>query len=650
MALLDVLIILAFIVYAVSSGFRAKGVAGKNLEEYFLAGRTLPGWKAGISMAATQFAADTPLLVTGMIATAGLFSLWRIWIYAIAFLLMGFVLAASWRRVGVLTDAELTEIRYGHKPAAVLRGVKAIYFGTIFNCTVLSFVLLAATRIAEPFLTWDQWSWFPGGVHDAFVSFAQWIGSPMTVVTDPANLPEDVWIRSANNIISILTILLVTTFYSTTGGLRSVVNTDVMQFGIMFVGTALFAWFVVDKVGGLGEIPDQIRARFADGGPGGIAAEQILGLTPDQAKDTGLAVLAVIGIQWLAQMNADGTGYLAQRSMACRSDQDAKQAAVWFTVAQVFLRSLMWIPLGLGLLLLFPPDLGLDLETLRSDRERTYVLGMADLPAGLKGIMVTAMLAALASTVDTHLNWGSSYWTNDIYRRFVCQSWRKVEPSDRSLVWVARGANLLILTIALVIMTRLGSIQTAWKVSLMLGAGMGGVLILRWIWWRLTAWGELSAILSSLALVPLLLLWLDGGDPDSEATRLLIIFAVSTGTGVVVSWLTGPEEMARLSTFYQKARPPGFWGPVAREAGVDPTADHRRLGRGFLAVVLAAFSIFCGLTAIGSMLADSAPPTFFPWKLPWRIVVLAVGVALVPVWWKLAFRSRDEAAASRARG
>ena len=643
MAVIDVLIILGFIAYALASGFRSKDVAGQNLEEYFLAGRSLPGWKAGLSMAATQFAADTPLMVTGLIATAGIFAFWRIWIYAVAFLLLGFVFAASWRRSGVITDAELTEIRYGHKPAAILRGVKAIYFGTIFNCTVLSFVLLAATRIAEPFLTWHDWTWFPSALHGGFASFAEWIGTPITVVgSDPATWPADVWIKSADNIISILAILIVTTFYSTTGGLRSVVNTDVAQFFVMVAGTFLFAWYVVGEVGGITGLPDAIRARFADGGPGGITAEQILAFTPSHARDAGLAVLGVIAIQWLAQMNADGTGYLAQRSMACRSDRDAKQAAIWFTVTQIFFRSLLWIPLGLGLLLMFPPDLSLTGQDAAVAREFSYVQGMAALPAGLKGLMVTAMLAALASTVDTHLNWGSSYWTNDIYKRFVCQSWRKVEPSEKSLVWVARAANFLILAIALVIMTQLGSIASAWKTSLLLGAGMGGVLILRWIWWRLSAWGELASIIASLILAPMLLVWFETDSADAEAIRLLIMFAVSTTTGVVVSLVSGPEDLQRLKRFYKRARPPGIWGRVAVESGLDPRADLRRLVRGFAAVVTASLSIFCLLTAIGSLLAGSLPPVWFPWRVAWLVLLGVVGVGLVPVWWTLAFRSRDE--------
>lgn len=633
MAGLDVAIVLLFIAYALFSGLRSRRTAETNLEEYFLAGRSLPGWKAGLSMAATQFAADTPLLVTGLIATAGVFSLWRLWIYAIAFLILGFVLAPSWRKAGVLTDAELTEVRYGGRAAALLRGIKAIYFGTIFNCAVLSFVLLAATRIAEPFLTWDQWGWFPDGLHGAFVSLAEWIGTPITIVGDaPASWPADVWVRSANNLISITAILVVTTFYSTTGGLRAVVDTDVVQLALMTVGTFAFAWFVVDRAGGLTSLPDQIRERFATGGPGGITGEQILGFTPGVARDAGFAVLGVIALQWLAQMNSDGTGYLAQRVMACRSDRDARHATVWFTVTQVLVRSLLWIPLGLGLLLMFPPTADLGLEHARAEREYSYVLGMAALPVGLKGLLITAMLAALASTVDTHLNWGSSYWTNDIYKRFICEAWLKRTPGARSLVWVARCSNLVILAIALVVMTRLGSIASAWKTSLLLGAGMGGVLMLRWLWWRMTAWGELSAILASGVLAPILLYGLDGESAD--AVRLLVMFVASTATGCVTSLLTPPRSIDGLVAFYRRAYPPGWWTPIARATGEDAPGGVRRLGLGVLRVAAAALSIFSVLTLIGSLLAQSTPPPWCPSRLAWWTILGVLAGAGIAVLWR----------------
>lgn len=639
MGVIDALIILAFILYAVASGFRSKDKASENLEEYFLAGRSLPGWKSGLSMAATQFSADTPLLVTGLIATAGIFSLWRLWIYALAFLLMGFVLAPSWRRVGVITDAELTEIRYGAKPAAALRGVKAIYFGTIFNCTVLAMVLFAAGAVAEPFLVWNQW--LPEGLYSVVHSAITWVGVPLsTPTTDEALM----WINTTNNIISIMVIVAVTTLYSTTGGLRSVVDTDVMQFGLMMLGTTLYAFWVVSEAGGMGAIIDGVREHYDGGGPGGITADQVLAFTPSMAKDASLALLAVFALQWLVQMNADGTGYLAQRSMACKSDKDARMAALVFTVAQVLVRSLLWLPIGLGLLVLFPADASMPLETLRLDRESTFVRGVSELlPPGLLGLMLTAMLAALASTVDTHLNWGASYWTNDIYKRFVCRHLLKREPSARSLVWVARLSNLFILLLGLLIMTQLSSIQTAWRISLLLGAGMGVPLVLRWLWWRITAWGEIAAIGASSVLAPVLLFTVEG-----DATRLLLMALLATGACLAASFLLGPEKQETLREFYQRAKPPGFWSVVAS----DPTADRARLLAGLRTMVVCAFSLFSLLTGLGSWIASSPAPSWWPvGSGAWIFCTLLVGAGLVPVWWRWGMGNepqRPEAKASES--
>jgi len=631
-SVLDASILLAFVVAAIASGLRARKQASRSLEEYFLAGRSLPGWQAGVSMAATQFAADTPLLVTGLIATAGIFALWRLWIYAVAFLLLGFVLAPLWRRSRVLTDAELAELRYGERPAAWLRGIKAVYFGTVFNCTVLAMVLWAAKEIAEPFLVWNEW--LPSGLFEAVREVVVQVGVPFARATGDGS---DLWLRSTNNVLSLLAIVGVTGLYSTTGGLRSVVQTDVLQFALMMAGTAVYAGFVIHAVGGLEAIPVAIHERFRDGGPGGISPVEILAFTPSRARDAGVLVLAVFTLQWLVQMNADGTGYLAQRSMACRSDADARQAAVIFTLLQVLLRSLLWLPIGLGLLLLFPPDLAQGMAVLKADREVSFVRGMAELlPPGVRGLLLTAMLAALASTVDTHLNWGASYWTNDLYRRFWCEAWWRRRPGARELVWVARCSNLLILLIALAVMTRLSSIQVAWRVSLLLGAGMGVPLVLRWLWWRIDAWGELGAIAASLVLAPLLLWWVP---PEQEALRLLVMAAGSTATGVGLSLALGPEAPERLLAFYRQVRPPGFWGPVARLAGGDARADVRRLYRGLAATALASFSIFCVLAGVGGWLVGSPAPSWWPAGVSaWTLSLGVLGLALAPLWWRLGFR------------
>ena len=628
----DALIVLAFVAYAVSAGVRHRRQASKNLDEYFLAGRSLPGWKAGLSMAATQFAADTPLLVTGIIATAGIFGLWQLWIFGVTFLLLGFVLAGAWRRAGVVTDAELTEVRYGGTPAAVLRGVKALYFGAVINCVTLAWVLFAAGKIAEPFLLWH--AWLPGAVFEPVVALVEAVGTPLAI--GGADDPE-VWVKTANNLLSLVLILVVVAFYSATGGLRGVVATDMGQVAVMGLGTVAFAAFVVAEAGGLGALPGRVHETFAAGGPGGIRPGEILAFTPAHGKDVTWTVLSLLGLLWLINAVSDGSGYLAQRSMACRSDRDAKTAAVVFTFSQVLVRSLLWLPLGVGLLVLFPPDPGLAPGIVQADREATYVRGMAELlPAGVRGLMLTGMLAALASTVDTHLNWGASYWTNDIYKRFVCRAWLGTEPSGRALVWVARAAAVLTLVIALAVMTRLTSINQAWQINLLFGAGLGVVLVLRWIWWRMNAWAEIAAMVVSCAVAPLLILFLDD---DQQPLRLLLAAAASTAAALAAIRFTAPEDPARLAAFYRRVRPVGFWGPVAGvvDGGAGAEDGARRLGRAVAAMALCSATLFCLLVGLGTWLVGSPVPDWVPARPLWVGGLLVAGLALCPAWYRLGY-------------
>jgi Na+/proline symporter len=629
MTIVDALIVAAFLVYVVVVGLRDRAEAGAGPEQYFLAGRSLNGWQAGISMAATQFAADTPLLVTGLVAVGGIFALWRLWIYAIAFLLMAFVLAACWRRSGVLTDAEFAELRYGGRGAALLRIFKALYFGTVFNCFALAIVLLAATRIAEPFLLWNEW--LPGAVFKLIEAVVWDIGFAPTTV--PAGDPL-YWTKAANNTISVVFIALITLFYSTLGGLRSVVKTDVVQFAIMMLASLIYAAVVVRAAGGLGAMAARLGDAFGGSGPG-INATQLLAFTPSMAHDVGALLLAVVCLQWLIQVNADGTGYLAQRAMACRNDHEARRAAVVFTFAQVLVRSLIWLPIAIGLLLLFPPQGAPGSEAYVAEREATFVRGIAEtLPAGVKGLMLTGMIAALASTVDTHLNWGASYWTNDIYQRFICRALRR-QPTARELVWVARISNVLILAIALVVMAQLDSIKVAWESSLLLGAGVGIVLVLRWLWWRMTAWGELAAIAGSALLVPIVLIYI----PENLAgLRMLVVAAGSTAAAVAASLWVHPVSAGTLVEFYRRVQPPGFWAPVARVAGEDVHAPLTELERGIAAVVLASLSVFCLLIGLGTWLLQATPPAWLPERTAWIVLNLAVGAALVPLWVHLGFR------------
>jgi solute:Na+ symporter, SSS family len=633
--MIDLLIVVAFVVYAIGAGLRARGRASQNLQEYFLAGKTIPGWKAGFSMSATQFAADTPLLVTGLVATAGIFALWRLWIYALAFLLMAFVFSVGWRRGGVLTDAELTEVRYSGRGVLPLRVLKAIYYGTVINCVVMAMVLVAAIRIAEVFLPWH--AWLPAGLYQPMLSAVGALGLELGGITglDPA-------VATANNLLSILLILAFTAMYSTTGGLRAVINTDVAQFCLAMIGTLIYAWVVISAVGGFGGLSERIVELY-----GAEQANRMLSFAPpDTAGQILLPFLIIIGLQWFFQMNSDGTGYLAQRSMACRTDRDARVAGVVFTWAQIFFRSLLWLAIAVGLLVLYPfTPAEMGTEEFTASREILFVVGIDDLlPPGLRGLMLVGLLAALASTIDTHLNWGASYWSNDVYDRLISQHWLKREPKGRELVIVARLSNLLILAIALVIMANLGSIQTAWFISLLFGAGMGSVLILRWVWERINLWSELTAMAMSLLTAPLLLVYL-GTDAETEWLRLGIMALVTTAAAVAVTFITPATSDPVLLSFYERVQPFGLWQRTARLAGDRPRAPLIALGHRLWAVLLTALSLFLLLVGTGRLLI-STPQT----SPLWTWLFLLGGLALIPLWWRELVREELEAERSVEAG
>ncbi len=620
--MLDLLIVFAFVLYGLASGIRARDKASQSLDEYFLGGRTIKGWKAGFSMGATQFAADTPLLVTGLVATAGVFALWRLWIYGLAFLLMAFVFAVGWRRAGVLTDAELTRVRYSGKGVTPLRLLKAIYYGTVINCVVLAMVLVAAIRIAEVFLPWH--GWLPAGLYLPIVHFVSasglQLGESITGLT-PAMM-------SANNLISILLILAFTAMYSITGGLRAVVQTDVVQFSLAMIGTLLYAWFVVDAAGGLGGLTDRLVELY-----GAEQAGRMLSFAPPaDAGEALMPFLVIVGLQWFSQMNADGTGYLAQRSMACPTDRDARIAALVFAWLQIFLRSLFWLAIAIGLLVLYPFTPGdAAADGFTAAREALFVQGIEELlPPGVRGLMLVGLLAALASTVDTHLNWGASYWSNDVYGGVFAPHVLKRRASGRELVLVARLSNVLILVLAMIVMANLGSIQTAWFISLLFGAGMGSVLVLRWLWERINLYAELTAMAVSLIAAPLLLYYL-GTDPDTEWMRLGIMALTTTVAAILVTFITPATDDATLKRFYRRVRPFGFWRHAAGLNGVAASTPLMALGIRLGAVVVTAVSLFCLLVGVGRWLFPA--PSGNAW-VGWGC--LAVGLLLIPVWLRIA--------------
>ena len=329
-------------------------------------------------------------------------------------------------------------------------------------------------------------------------------------------------------------------------------------------------------------------------------------------------------------MNSDGTGYLAQRSMACRTDRDARVAGILFTWVQIFVRSLFWLAVAVSLLVLYPflpEQVGSD--GFAASREILFVTGIDEyLPPGIRGLMLTGLLAALASTVDTHLNWGASYWSNDVYDRLICQHWLKREPQGRELVVVARLSNVLIVVIALIIMANLGSIQTAWFISLLFGAGMGSVLILRWLWERINLYSELAAMAASLITAPLLLYFM-GTDPETEWLRLSIMALVTTAVAIGITYVTPATREEVLLAFYERVQPFGFWRTTARAAGDRPGAPLESFRRRAWAIGFTAASLFLLLLGVGRLMI--MPPGA---SILWTWVCIILGLALVPLWWR----------------
>ena len=620
--MLDLLIVLAFVAYAIYSGFESKKLASKNLNEYFLAGKTLKGWRAGVSMAATQYSADTPLLYIGLISIGGVFMLWQLWAYGIAFIVMGFVFSSGWRRSNVLTDAQLCTIRYsGGNSVLFLRCVKGIYYGTIINCVALSFVLIATTRYAEIFMPWQEW--LPAGVHSGFVSFTQFIG--ITIGSSTSSLPQE--IISTNNLLSIMVLVSFTLIYSTTGGLRSVVKTDVAQFFISLLGAVIYAWFILDAVGGLKGMKESIISAE------GIESYLAMSSFSPVNADLLLPFFSIIAMQWFFQMNSDGTGYLAQRSMACENDREARIAAIVFTWLQIVVRSLIWLVIGFGLIALYPVStelVGMSADQLAQGRELTYVNGINDvLPPGIKGLVLTSVLAALASTVDTHLNWGASYWSNDLYRGFVCNHLQKREPSDRELVFVARISTIVILLLAIVVMNFLGSIVNAWKTSLLFGAGMGSVLVLRWLWERINLYSEIAAMVASIVVAIVLLIYIP--EAEKEYIRLAIMALTSTAAAILITFVTPATSDEVLDKFYRQIKPMGWWKKTSQRCG-EETNDMQRLIRAIYVVLLCAWSVYFMLVGVGKLIIDL--PDGMP-LIP--IFYILLSLSITPIWLRYLF-------------
>ncbi len=523
---IDWVIIAAYFALSLGIGLWYSKRAGKSSSEFFLGGRNMPWYLAGISMVATTFAADTPLAVNELVVQNGISGNWIWWSALTGGMLTTFFFARMWRRAEVLTELEFIELRYGGKQAGFLRGFKAVYLGLIMNTLIIGWVNVAL----------------------------------MSILKIMFGLPDD------QVLLYTAAAMVITAFYSSLSGLWGVAVTDAVQFLIAMAGCIILAVIVVnsDKIGGIDGLKTQLADKpwafdfFPSVGKSGAAGGAF--------SITWLTFIAFVGVQWWSSWypgaEPGGGGYVAQRMMSAKNEKHAIFATLFFQIAHYALRPWPWILVGLCSLVLYP---GL------AHPGDGYVMAMNDfLPAGLKGMLLVAFLAAYMSTISTQLNWGASYLVNDLYKRFTrpVSSFENEDKAEKHYVMAARVVTLLVMVIALWVSTKITSISGVWSFIMECGAGLGLVLILRWYWWRINAWSEIAATIAPFIAFAVCKFGIEGklvtGDDlvywQSNKITFFITVAFTTVTWLVVTFMTKPESDATLSHFYNKVRPMGNWG------------------------------------------------------------------------------------------
>lgn len=576
MQTVDWLILILYFVGSGLVGLYYARRAGKNTQEFFLSGRNLPWWLAGTSMVATTFAADTPLAVTELVARNGIAGNWIWWNFLFGGMLTVFFFARLWRRAGIMTDVEFVELRYSGTPAAFLRGFRALYLGIFMNCVIMAWVNLAMAAILEGMF-----------------------GVPRDQVMLYVGLA-----------------LALTAVYSALSGLWGVAVTDAIQFVLAMTGCIVLAFVVLDlpAVGGMAGLREQLPGwtmQFVPEIGGGVSAE---GVGTTLALSLA-AFLAYVGVQWWASWypgaEPGGGGYVAQRMMSAKDEKHSLFATLWFTIAHYCVRPWPWIIVGLASLVLYP-ELGPE------EKRLGFVYAMRDhLPAGLKGLLVASFFAAFMSTIATQLNWGTSYIINDFYRRFIRRG-----AGERHLVAVSRATTILIMVVSLIVTGWLQTISGAWSFIIEAGAGLGLVLILRWYWWRINAWSEITAMIVPIVVLALLPAITTLQFPET----LYIIVGVTTLSWLVVTFLTPPVEAGHLRAFYRRVHPGGVgWRHVAAEdPQVKGDTGFAALFVNWAAGIVLVYAMLFGVGKV--ILGDTGE----------GIVFLATGIlAGVVIWWNL---------------
>ena len=511
MQFIDWVLVALYFVLSFVIGIYYSKRAGRNISEFFLSGRNLPWWIAGTSMVATTFAADTPLAVTELVARNGIAGNWLWWNFLFGAMLTVFFFARLWRRAGVITDVEFVELRYSGKPAAFLRGFRALYLGLFINTVIMGWVNVAMASILVGMF----------GVPENLVRF--YVFGAMFVVM----------------------------VYSALSGLWGVAITDAIQFVIAMAGTIILAVVVVNlpQVGGVAGLKEKLPGWVFEFTP-------VIGSSVSYKGVFALSVgafIAYIFVQWWASWypgaEPGGGGYVAQRMMSAKDEKHSLLATLWFTVAHYCVRPWPWIVVGLATLVLYP-ELG------PADKKLGYVYAMRDfLPTGFKGLLIAAFFAAYMSTIATHLNWGTSYVVNDFYKRFV-----KKNADEKHYVFVARITTLIMMVASVLVTLIINTISGAWQFIIEAGAGLGLVLILRWYWWRINAWSEIVAMVAPFFGYAFIKFFTDIKFPET----LFFIVGFTTVSWLIATFVTKPVDTEQLIKFYRRVHPGGIgWRKIA---------------------------------------------------------------------------------------
>ena len=558
LSLIDKIIIVFFFVLVLAIGFAVSKRSSKNTSEYFLSGRTLPWWLLGLSMVATTFSTDTPNLVTDIVRTNGVSGNWVWWVFLLTGLLTVFVYAKLWRRSDVATDMEFYELRYSGKAGRFLRGFRSVYLGIIFNVLAMAGVTLAAIKIGAIMLDLSaiETVLYAGGV---------------------------------------------TLIFSTAGGFRGVVYTDFILFFTAMIGSIGAAVYLVNlpEVGGVSSIMSN------------EAISEKISMFPDLSDKETLWTLLVIpfAVQWWSSWypgaEPGGGGYIAQRMLAAKNENHALGATLFFNVMHYALRPWPWIIVALASLIVYPDLASLseafpNISEDKLGQDLAYPAMLTLLPTGLLGLVLASLISAYMSTISTHLNWGSSYVVNDFYLQLINKN-----ASQKELVNVGRFSVVILMIISSVIAILLTNAYQLFDIILMFGAGTGSIFILRWFWWRINAWSEIAAMLSSGIISIALtneslfnLIFNDDGFPAYMKFPFIVL--VTTSIWLIVTFITPADEKETLIKFYKKTKPGGpGWNRIKEHITMSDEKEEWIVPKGIICMIIGCITIYSALFSTG---------------------------------------------------